>query len=91
MEWFFPDAIHLVFGDFLYQGNYSVSSDLDWLKRLKIQAIVNATTGIPNSFPDEIDYFRVDVEDDPDDAILLHGQLVAATDFIGIFSDFFIQ
>jgi hypothetical protein len=79
----YPTAVHLIFGDFLYQGSYIVSKSLDWMRRLKISAVVNASVEVECLFEDELEYFRIPVDDHPDDAESLFTHLEAATAFIG--------
>uniref|UniRef100_A0A7S4HYK1 protein-tyrosine-phosphatase n=1 Tax=Vannella robusta TaxID=1487602 RepID=A0A7S4HYK1_9EUKA len=84
MEWMFPNAINCVFDGFLFQSGYMPTQDRAWLKRLKIEAIVNcASHDIPSKFADDgICYFDIQVDDCPEDSHLLQEKLEEATEFI---------
>ena len=60
-----------------------MSKSLDWMRRLKISAVVNASVEVDCLFEDELEYFRVPVDDDPEDAEALFSHLEAVTAFIG--------
>ena len=56
----------------LYLGDFNAASDAQFLKQHHITHILNVTTEVQNSFPTEIQYFKIAVEDKTDTDILFH-------------------
>ena len=59
---------HIV--DNLYLGDFRAADDLDILKQNNITHIINCAFNLPNKFPNDIIYKRLDLRDEPDQDII---------------------
>jgi len=53
----------------LYLGDYNNARDLRFLKRIHVDTIVNCAEELPNSFPNDFNYIRLDLYDAPDQSL----------------------
>lgn len=49
--------------DFIFLGNHTNAKDLTWLQDNQIGWILNVSSIIPNSFPDQFNYLRISILD----------------------------
>ena len=55
-------------GTHLFLGDFNDAKNLDWLRRMNITAIVNATETLPNKYLRTIQYYRLPIQDSVEDA-----------------------
>ncbi|KAG8196188.1 hypothetical protein JTE90_007916 [Oedothorax gibbosus] len=67
-----PDLKVAVILPGLLLGAQDVAKDLSRLRNLGVSHILNVATGVPNCFPAEISYKRIDIRDHPDMDIRRH-------------------
>jgi len=63
-----PPITHII--DNLYLGDFRAADNLDILKENKITHIINCAFNLPNKFPNDIIYKRLDLRDEPDQKII---------------------
>ena len=63
-----PPITHIM--DNLYLGDFRAADDLNILKEYKITHIINCAFNLPNKFPNDIIYKRLDLRDEPDQPII---------------------
>ena len=63
-----PPINHII--DNLYLGDFRAADDLNILKENKITHIINCAFNLPNKFPNEIIYKRLDLRDEPNQEII---------------------
>ena len=63
-----PPIIHII--DNLYLGDFRAADDLNILKQNKITHILNCAFNLPNKFPNDLIYKRLDLRDEPDQKII---------------------
>ena len=63
-----PPINHIV--DNLYLGDFRAADDLNTLKQNNITHIINCAFNLPNKFPNEMIYKRLDLRDEPNQPII---------------------
>ena len=63
-----PPINHII--DNLYLGDFRAADDLNILKQNNITHIINCAFNLPNKFPNDIIYKRLDLRDEPDQDII---------------------
>ena len=56
--------------DNIYLGDFRTADNIDILKEHKITHIINCAFNLPNKFPEQITYKRLDLRDEPDQPII---------------------
>jgi protein-tyrosine phosphatase len=64
----------------IYLGDFRAGDDLNILKEYNITHIINCAFNLPNKFPNDITYKRLDLRDEPDQPII--EKMKEAYDFI---------
>ena len=56
--------------DNIYLGDFRTADNIDMLRQYNITHIINCAFNLPNRFPEQITYKRLDLRDEPDQPIL---------------------
>ena len=56
--------------DNIYLGDFRTADNIDILRQYNITHIINCAFNLPNRFPEQITYKRLDLRDEPDQPIL---------------------
>ena len=56
--------------DNIYLGDFRTADDINILKEYNITHIINCAFNLPNKFPNEITYKRLDLRDEPDQPLI---------------------
>ena len=56
--------------DNIYLGDFRTADNIDMLRQYNITHIINCAFNLPNRFPEQITYKRLDLRDEPDQPII---------------------
>ena len=56
--------------DNIYLGDFRTADNIDMLRQYNITHIINCAFNLPNRFPDQITYKRLDLRDEPDQPLI---------------------